>query len=212
MAYPRDIEINSEYMTVDDNGMVLQWCHGVNSDRKCRHYITTREDITQTGLCKELFHMPKYLSWRMQSGEEIPQAEMIKWLRHQPYCKSCLSDMNSYLFPAWYDLSREDVEKVVSLYGAYYPRNIRQPFFHVMDDRKMLLRLEVETSDADDGGGELDIETMQAEFFIYSQLDNIPEGMSEEEYDKTLELYFDLSKPEGWEEMLERFPQKGINE
>ena len=145
-----------------ENGLLKRWCHG-EVGRSCGHYITTREETWQTGHCDQ-FHQPKYIGWRMDS---VTKREMTEFIMHQPHCRTCLSHDNSYsyLFPAWYDLSRDTAARIADLYVDNYPASIRQPFFHVNYDSSMTIRLRTHDI-GNHGGGDLDLVTLTAEFHI----------------------------------------------
>ena len=116
-----------EYMEIK-NGLVWRWCR--YPEKGCGHYITTHEDTVETDTCERFHKDDGFISWTTDSDPSwLSQEVGVEWLRHQPYCKQCLAHDNSYLFPAWYSISREDIDKFVELYTTNYPSEIHQPFF-----------------------------------------------------------------------------------
>ena len=193
-----------------ENGLLKRWCHGAVGEG-CGHYITTREEPWPQRTNCQRFRKPSHIIRRQAS---ISQRETAEWIMHLPHCLSCLSHNNSYLFPAWYDLSREDAARIADLYVDHYPPGIRQPFFYMHSDRLMMVRLETHDTD-NDCDGRLDLDTMTVEFNICVQDDrNTTTGTGLAPYEEFLEedwkyerYRFDLSQPEGWEQMLAAFPQ-----
>ena len=183
-----------------ENGLLKRWCSG-QVGRSCGHYITTREETWQTGHC-DRFHQPKYIGWRMDS---VTKREMTEFIMHQPHCRTCLEHDNSYLFPAWYDLSREDAARIADLYVDNYPASIRQPFFHVNYDSSMTIRLRTHDI-GNHGDGDLDLNTLTAKFHICTAdgSGKTSQGWMEPEQryrdgEFVFEQYrFDLSVPTGW--------------
>ena len=197
-----------------ENGLLKRWCHGTVGEG-CGHYITTREEIWPQRLNSERFHQPIDLQARIDRS----QREVTEWLMHLPHCMRCLCHNNSYLFNAWYELSREDAARVAGIYVDNYPPGLRQPFFYMNGDQLMIIRLE--THDIhNDGDGEIDLTTMQAEFHICIRDDEgkASQGTVEpedrhEDGGYTFETYrFNLGVHKGWEQMLAAFPQPKKNE
>ena len=194
------------------NGLVKRWCRGTPGEG-CGHFITTREELNDTDNCDELVADDDYVGWKAGLEPEwLTQEKSIQWLRHQPHCNYCLAHDNSYRFPAWYDIGRAQVERLVDLYQKYYPANIRQPFFFADDDRAIVIRM-FDTQDVLDGDGssegDINLDTMLVKFNVV---------LSKPDYDKETEKWndtpwvseqheFDLSKEQGWLKMLDLFPQ-----
>ena len=129
----------------------------------------------------------------------------LRWLRHQPHCRSCLAHDNSYLFPAWYDLSRESVERLARVYEENYPDRTEQPLFFANGDRAMTIRLPRTHDVHNESDGDIDMETLRAEFNICTHW---PEERTPLDQSRWETHEFDLSTPEGWAAMLKKLPQK----
>ena len=173
--------------TTVDKGLLRRWCYGVPGEG-CSHYITTREDTSDTENCNVF------------DKNILNKNDVLAFLRHQPHCLNCLTDMNSYIFPAWYDISREEIDTLAALYEAYYPNDILQPFFHISGDSECVMRLE-NTHDVNgysDASFKMDI--MQAEFWVQA---------SDAEWEHYI---FDMYDDAGWRAMLRVFPQKSLKE
>ena len=193
LDHTKDYEM--QYNQTIENGLIMQWCGS-----GCGHYVTTREILNETEICQSAFHTPKYIGWRM---DYVTQEEMVSFLRHQPYCADCIRDNNSYGFPAYNDLSREDVDKVINLYIKNYPKKLRQPFFYSQFNNK-ILGFRIKTNSVIYNGqtdGDLDIETMIIEFTVCTQRGEHNKKWIHQDH------IFDLSNSRGWNQMLETFPQ-----
>ncbi len=193
-----------------EEGLLKRWCHGTVGEG-CGHYITTREEAWPERLNCERFRKPTHIVRRRPF---ISQRETAEWLMHLPHCLSCLTHNNSYLFPAWYDLSRDQAGRVADAYVDNYPPRLQQPFFYMHEDRLMMIRLNTHDTD-NDSDGELNLDTMTAEFNICVQDDRTTTAgtgrVTCEEYMEDgwkFEKYrFNLSQPEAWQKMLAAFPQ-----
>ena len=183
----------AEGMVIED-GLVAKPC-GFGT----LHYVSTREQVTQaeTDRCSEL----KSGIWT--------QAGTVAYLRHIPYCGRCLGDYNNYAFKSYMDFSASDMERLIALYTANYPNDVEQPILFPQSDRLLWFNFRVvNSSDEDDGHGEISLDTMEAEFFLYSEC---PDDVMTEEEEEPYYRRYDLSMPSGWAAMLEQFPQPPIN-
>lgn len=201
--------VDSMALTYED-GMVRRWCYGTPGEG-CSHYITTREPSTKTEWHKTTkLHGPKgYISWSMENDPNwMSQENMIEWVQHIPYCKFCLGHDNSYLFPAWYDISRAQIDRVIELYKANYPVDLQQPIFFSGGDNYLDIRLPTVPDVDDDSDGSIDLDTLETEFVVcyyWPRKKNTKETYK----DSIMKTFkFDLSTSEGWQDMLEEFPQK----
>lgn len=191
---PKDFELQAGME--ERNGLIYRNCLLIGRPSPCGHYVTTIEKMDRTGDCRFT-----------NRGD---QAAMVDHLRHLPRCALCLADTNSYLFPAWNMLSDEDVAKVIKLYEANYPKNIKQPYFYSFYTGTMGIRMTA-APDPDDGDGELNLATMEAEFFLYSEMERqYGEAHIIEEQEEPFYRRFDLARPEGWQAMLMQFPQPAL--
>lgn len=185
------------------DGLPKRWCHGTPG-QGCGHFITTREETWDTENCNAKFNKPTWMSWRQPT---LTKAEILEKLLHIPHCKSCLGHNNSYLFPAWYDISKAKIIRLAELYERNWPDNLQQPYFYPFDDNGLVIR--IETHDVDhEGDGEIeDLDTLITKFFICTywpekdEKGNYPDTSVYEEYE------FDLSLNSGWQKLLETFPQ-----
>ena len=137
------------------------------------------------------------------------KADVIDYLKHQPFCKVCLAHDNSYLFRAYYDISRWQVENLVSAYDAYYPEHLTQPIFHPWDNGRMWMRMQ-NTPDIlykGEDEGEIKLESLEVEFTLCLWWPKDDDGMLGK-HSNWVTYKFDLSREAGWREMLRVFPQK----
>ena len=191
--------IPGTYQVLSD-GMTKRWCYG-KIGYGCSHFIAPRYEPTETDLCPE--HRDIDIYWFMVEGApfSIDQETMAAFVAHQLRCRYCLVDTNSYLFPAYYDLREDLVERFLELYRAHYPEDLVQPSIFVVYNNTLEIRLRCDfghDSDCGVAGGELSLETMQAKFFVCTATK--PEI--------TLESFsFNLTKKSGWAGMLRVFPQ-----
>ena len=132
----------------------------------------------------------------------ISQDMSVRWLRHLPHCLSCLAHDNSYLFPAWFDISRKDVEKLIARFQQHYPADLQQPLFFPNGDENLSLRLPRTQDVNQEHAGDLDLTTMMIEFNICTFW---PEEHSGADSDWE-QHRFGLDSPEGWAQMLNVFP------
>ena len=137
----------------------------------------------------------------------VSKETSLRWLRHQPHCRRCLAHDNSYLFPAWYDLSRKSVERLASMYEQNYPEELQQPLFFANGDREMSIRLPRTHDVHQDSDGEINMDTLEVQFSVctrWPEDQNLKRG-EKPEWEK---YNFNLSAPQGWEQMLQVFPQE----
>ncbi len=185
------------------DGLVKQWCYGI--EKKCGHYITTREELKETSICDTRFNHPEYIGSRMDT---VTQEKIVSFLRHQPYCAYCIQDNGSYLFQAYNDLSEEDVSKVIEKYVKNYPKEIRQPFMYSHSDKSLNFRIKTHSvlfNHQTDGF--LDIKTMIIKFYVCTQKGKIDENYNQIQKWINEKYTFDLSCSKEWQQMLEVFPQ-----
>ena len=137
----------------------------------------------------------------------IDQETSLRWLLHLPHCLHCLAHNNSYAFPAWYDLPKDRVENISKLFQSNYPAELQQPLFFAQDDRQLELRLPWVPGETGHNGGDLDIDSLTLKFCLCLDWPTEEEHMGWGINSEWLEMQFDLSEPDGWQEMLERIPQ-----
>ena len=95
------------------------------------------------------------------------------------------------------------------MYEKCYPDDLQQPIFYSMDDEMMCLRLPQTHGMDGESDGDLDMNTLEVEFIIFTKFPGPGEELTEENCQS--ETYrFDLSSPMGWEEMLAAFPQVSL--
>ena len=186
----------TEWAEETRSGLRYRHCYPAGHERfgTCGHYIETREDTVETGLCNTTFHQPKFIGRR----DDVTKAEMAAFIRHQPRCRNCLEHGNSYLFPAWYDISQAQADRVADLYNAYGDTT-RRTGFHANGDHWLVIALATAPNAAGDEyvHGDLNLDTMEAEFHWMTEAPHpdelTPSGEYRFETDK-----FDLSTARGW--------------
>ena len=180
----------------------------------------TREDTYDTDNCDK-FHeldprnLPNeksrlkdddFISWKHERNPNLlTQEETIEWLLHQPHCKGCLQHNNSYLFAAWYDISKADVENVAELLRKYYPANLQQPIFFAGHDGLLDMRLPKYWDDTEDTICDLDLATMKLDCSLIRRKENDDDPFF------MYSMEFDLSRESGWNGLLKTFPQNERN-
>lgn len=178
----------SDNMEIKD-GLVFRWCH--SREYRCGHYISTRYETLPAEQCDRNNY------W----NHDITQDDVANSLVHKPNCKRCLSDTNSYIFHAFYDVSKPQIEELLRQYRLYYPADAKQPLFFVSGSNELLMRLPKTHSLDGDADGELNLDTLVVDFWV-DTLDVDP-------YD--FESYiFNLSEDyegAGWNALLRVFPQ-----
>ena len=188
------------------NGLVQKSC-GKTLEESCSHYITTREVLNQTKICPLVRATnDEYVIW----NDNATRDEIVDYLLHTPHCAGCLQHDNSYKFPAYYDISMEQVSYLAELYTKYCPENIQQPRFFPWGDRQVVMRL-AQTYDSDDEhDGELDLDSMVVSFHVWESLPSFNKETGEEGSEPwILDSYmFDLKEESGWRGLFKVFPQK----
>ena len=184
------------------DGLPKRWCHGT-PNQGCGHFIATREDTWDTDNCDTKFNKPTCMSWRQPT---LTKDQVLEKLLHIPHCKNCLANNNSYLFQAWYDISKTKIEKLAGLYARNWPEHLQQPYFFPFDDNKIIIR--IITHDIDnEGDGELNLDNLLADFFVctfWPEQEDLTNWSAE---DMIEEYKFDLSEDFGWQQLLTTFPQ-----
>lgn len=194
------------------DGLIWRWCHPERNS--CGHFISTREPLDQT--CKddnsEEWDGPKgFVTWSMESDPNwMTQEMMVRWMRHVPHCAGCIQHDNSYLFPAWYDISDEQMERLIKLYTENYPENLQQPWFSVVGDGLFTLRLPRTCccDDCDDSCTDFDANTLKGNIVAICGIRAARDGNRVDRPFNIRNYPIDLSTPEGWKQMLEMFPQE----
>ena len=116
----------------------------------------------------------------------------------------CLQHDNSYLFPAWFALSRKDVETLIARFREGYPETLQQPLFFPDGDDTVSIRLPKTPDVLHNRDGRIRLQDLSARFHICTRWDEGPApGNSDWETHQ-----FDLRTREGWHAMLETFPQE----
>ena len=187
--------------TVQPNGLTLRWCSGrVGSG--CAHWVTTHEPILEEETARCPFDGGVHWKEFMRSWT---QDQVVALLRHALHCQICLQDSNSYVFRAWYALSRDEVERAISLYVANWPTGLMQPLLHVAFDQSLYFR--IFTPDLRHGltDGLWDLRTHTCRFTLVLDM---PDGRDHIDSWVYQDYEFDLSQSSGWADVLRTFPQE----
>ena len=172
------------------NGLRYRHCFPRDDERfgKCGHFVETREETNETDICEQLYDTADgHITWR---GNSVSQAEVVAYIHHQPRCRHCLQHDNSYLFPAWYDISQEQADRLADLYLAHYPEDGPQPLFYAWGNRSMRVRPAGSDGHED---GYIDLDTMEATLVYIEPA--APRGHTR----RTI----DLTRPEAWRALVE---------
>ena len=189
------------FYTMQQDGMVKRWCFNKIGYR-CSHFIAPRYEPVETESCPE---DDRNYYWFMVESDpfSIDQEMMTAFVKHQLRCLYCLHDTNCYLFPGYYDVQEDLVDRFLELYHANYPRDLVQPSIFVVYNNTLEIRLRCDFGEKGEGGvagGDLSLDTMSAAFWVCTATD--PEITFES-------FIFDLSQKSGWAGMLRVFPQLG---